>query len=166
MKNIWKKWWFWAIIAVLFIIGSVTGNDEQEVKPQVKPAVAEKKTEEKELKAEPKKEVSKETPKQNDAQAQKMVKQLKEDIRLNYGDADGEKATSWYHHFKGFRIDLDNKIVYIESDLPSSDQENAEHLASAVINTMNFEKEKYFTAKKAIVLDKNGKEMYTKENYL
>jgi hypothetical protein len=162
LKNIWKKWWFWAILAVLFIIGSVAGNDEQEVKPQAKPAVTEEK---KEPQAEPEKEVSKETPKQNDAQAQKMVEQLKEDIRLNYGDADGEKATSWYHHFKGFRIDLNNKIVYIESDLPSSDQENAEHLASAVINTMNFEKEKYFAVEKAIVLDKNGKEMYTKENY-
>ena len=159
MKNIWKKWWFWAIIAVLFIISSVAGNDEQEVKPQAKPAVTEEKKE-------PEKEVTKETTTQNDERSQKMVEQLKEDIRLNYGDADGEKATSWYHHFKGFRIDLDNKIVYIESDLPSSDQENAEHLASAVINTMNFEKEKYFTAKKAIVLDKNGKEMYTKENYL
>ncbi|MED5041468.1 hypothetical protein P9848_05590 [Geobacillus stearothermophilus] len=158
MKNIWKKWWFWAIIAVLFIIGSVNGNDEQEVKQQPKPAVTEEKKE-------PEKEVSKETATQNDEQSQKMVEQLKEDIRLNYGDADGEKATSWYHHFKGFRIDLDNKIVYIESDLPSSDQENAEHLASAVINTMNFEKEKYFVVEKVIVLDKDSKEMYTKENY-
>ncbi|MGZ0084601.1 hypothetical protein ACWNXI_03200 [Caldibacillus thermoamylovorans] len=47
MKSIWKKWWFWAIIVVLFVIGSVAGNDEQEAKPQAKPAVAEKKAEEK-----------------------------------------------------------------------------------------------------------------------
>ncbi len=39
MKNIWKKWWFWAILVVLFIIGSVTGNsdDEQKAQPISKP---------------------------------------------------------------------------------------------------------------------------------
>ena len=158
MKHIWKKWWFWAIIAVLFIIGSVTGNNEQEVVPQPKAAVTEEKKESG-------KEVSKETAIQNDEQSQKMAEQLKEDIRLNYGDADGEKAVSWYHHFVNYRIDKQNKVVYVESDLSSSDTENAEHLASAVLNTMNLEQEKYFDVKKVIVLDKDGKEMFTKENY-
>ena len=38
MKHIWKKWWFWAIIVVLFIIGSVTGNsdDGQQAQPASK----------------------------------------------------------------------------------------------------------------------------------
>jgi urease accessory protein UreE len=41
MKNIWKKWWFWAILVVLFIIGSVTGNsdDGQQAQPASKPKV-------------------------------------------------------------------------------------------------------------------------------
>jgi hypothetical protein len=49
MKNIWKKWWFWAILVVLFIIGSVTGNsdNEQQAQPASKPkdVQEEKKTE-------------------------------------------------------------------------------------------------------------------------
>jgi urease accessory protein UreE len=45
MKNIWKKWWFWAILVVLFIIGSVTGNsdDGQQAQPASKPVQEEKK---------------------------------------------------------------------------------------------------------------------------
>lgn len=143
------------VIAVFFVIGKVTDKTEEEPKPTETKQVVEQKKEEK--KAEPKK--------RNDEQAQKMVEQLKEDIRLNYGDTNGEKAVSWYRHFVGYRIDLQNKMVYVESDLPSSDTENAEHLASSVLNTMNLEQEKYFHVKKVVVLDKNGKEMSTKENY-
>lgn len=45
MKNIWKKWWFWAILVILFIIGSVTGNsdNEQQAQPASKPVQEEKK---------------------------------------------------------------------------------------------------------------------------
>lgn len=159
MKNIWKKWWFWIIIAIFFVIGKVTDNtdntEEKAATTDTKQVVAEQ--EEKKVDNEPKK--------QNDEKAEEMTKKLKEDIRLDFGDADGEEAVSWYHHFSGFRIDLKNKMVYVESDLSSSDEENALHLANAVLNTMNLKKEKYFDVKKVIVLDKNGKEMFTKENY-
>ncbi|GGJ73211.1 urease accessory protein UreE [Anoxybacillus voinovskiensis] len=47
MKNIWKKWWFWAMLMVLFIIGSVTGNsdDKKQAQPVSKPIQEEKKEE-------------------------------------------------------------------------------------------------------------------------